>query len=292
VVDVLVILDGASERPGATTLSLELAAMPALRRLKAEGQTDLIDNVPAGLPVGSETAISTLLGWKPEAAVDRGAIEAAARMIKLSPGEHAWRVDVIDHEGGRDAAAASTAAIELRALAPEHAVYEIGGHRLLAVGRDPLPTSLTSAGLRVWPSGAIPPRILDDSTVVIGAPGAAIGLARLLGARTVTPAGATGRPGSDLAAKREGALNAIADGARRVVVHVGGADEAAHEHDRAAKIKVLEEADRELIGPLAERLREIGGTLQVCSDHGCDPDTGEHVAGPVPSVTWRALVLA
>jgi 2,3-bisphosphoglycerate-independent phosphoglycerate mutase len=107
-----------------------------------------------------------------------------------------------------------------------------------------------------------------------------------MGAATVVPAGATGQPDSDLAAKARAALAAIGAGATRVVVHVGGPDEAAHRRDRAAKVAAIERADRELIGPLAEALRAAGGTLRVCPDHGCDPATGAHDGAPVPCLDW------
>jgi 2,3-bisphosphoglycerate-independent phosphoglycerate mutase len=122
---------------------------------------------------------------------------------------------------------------------------------------------------------------------VVGAAGAATGLARLMGATAVVPPGATGRPGSDLAAKCAAALSAIEARADRVVVHIGGADEAGHAGDRAAKIAVLEQADREIVAPLAELVRARGGELKVCVDHGCDPATRAHVPGPVPCVRWR-----
>ena len=107
---------------------------------------------------------------------------------------------------------------------------------------------MLGAGLRVWPEGVVPPRILGPETVVVGARGAAIGAARLMGADTVVPAGATGLPASDLAAKAAAALAAIAAGAARVVVHVGGPDEAAHQRDRAAKVASIEAR-----GPRARR---------------------------------------
>jgi 2,3-bisphosphoglycerate-independent phosphoglycerate mutase len=255
VVDVLVILDGASEPArGGEPTSLERAHTPALDG----GELSWVEHLPAGLPVGSETAIAALLGWVPEGPVDRGAIEAAARGIELAPGERAWRVDLL------------------------------GRHKLLLVGTPPLP-QLEADGLKVWPSGAVPPHgILDSSTVVIGAPGAATGLARLLGAKVVVPPGATGRPNSDLGAKRRAALDAIGGGAERIVVHVGGPDEAAHDRDRDAKVASLEAADRELVGPLVDAVLALGGKLRACPDHGCDPATGEHVGGPVPCLTWEA----
>src|SRR4051794_34772730 len=109
-----------------------------------------------------------------------------------------------------------------------------------------------------------------------------------MGARVITPPGATGLPDSDLAAKAAAAGAAIAGGARRVVVHVGAPDEAAHQRDRALKVASIERADREVLGPVAAAVRAMGGRLRVCPDHGCDPETGEHDATPVPCVTWPA----
>jgi hypothetical protein len=130
--------------------------------------------------------------------------------------------------------------------------------------------------------------VLDARIVVVGARGAATGIGRLLGARAVVPDGATGQPDSDLAAKARAAVAAIAMGAARVVVHVGGPDEAAHARDVAAKVAVLERADRELLAPLADAVRAAGGTLRVCPDHGCDPTTGAHDDAPVPCLDWPA----
>jgi 2,3-bisphosphoglycerate-independent phosphoglycerate mutase len=260
VVAALVILDGASEAPEVLPSSLELADTPALDRLARSGARGWCTPLDPGVPVGSETAIASLLGWRPTGAVDRAAVEAAARGLTAAPGERAWRIDLA------------------------------GGHRLLLFAPPPLPELSSPAAITVWPDGDLPPRILDDSTVVIGARGAATGLARLMGARAVVPPGATGRPGTNLAGKRDAAVAAIDAGAERVVVHVGAPDEASHARDRAAKIAAIEQADRELIGPLAGAVAEVGGTLVVCPDHGCDPWTGEHVGGPVPTVTWQSPI--
>jgi 2,3-bisphosphoglycerate-independent phosphoglycerate mutase len=240
--------------------SLELAHTPALDRLGADGERGWVTPLAPGVPVGSETAIASLLGWRPDGPVDRAAIEAAARGLAPGPGERVWRIDLP------------------------------GGHRLLLFAPSPLPAIETLDGCKVWPDGAIPPRILDESTVVIGAAGAATGLGRLMGARVVVPPGATGRPGSDLAAKRDAALAAIDGGADHVVVHIGGPDEASHARDRRAKIAAIEQADRDVIGPLAQAIESVGGELCVCPDHGCDPRTGSHVGGPVPVVSWRTVV--
>ncbi len=95
-VDVLLILDGASEPLGAgAPTSLERARTPALDALAREGELSRLRTIAPGLPAGSEAAIPALLGWMPPAPVDRGALEAAARGIALGPGERAWRVDVL-----------------------------------------------------------------------------------------------------------------------------------------------------------------------------------------------------
>jgi 2,3-bisphosphoglycerate-independent phosphoglycerate mutase len=314
-VDVLVILDGASEPLGEAPTSLERARTPVLDQLAAEGTVTTLRTVPLGLPIGSESAIPGLLGWVPDAPVDRGAIEAAAHGIELREGERAWRVDRRD----RADASASAHALE-RVLARrlprrrgfgDRRVHHVGGHRMVIVGPEPASTlggelfeielraGLLGRELLVWPEGVIPERVLDEDTVVIGARGAAVGIGRLMGARTVVPPRATGRPGSDLAAKAAAALTAIGlgdgrsllgggDVASRVIVHVGAPDEAAHECDADAKVSAIEAADRLLLAPLADALRAHGGTLQVCPDHGCDPATGAHDGAPVPCLQWPA----
>jgi 2,3-bisphosphoglycerate-independent phosphoglycerate mutase len=307
-VDVLVILDGASEPLGEAPTSLERAYTPVLDSLTGEGLVTALRTVATGLPVGSETAIPALLGWVPDEPVDRGAIEAAAHGIEVADGERAWRVDR-RNRGDATATARQLAHVLAKRLPGRRGssrgrVHHICGHRMLVVGPEPASTlggELLQVALRsgpfgrelfVWPPGAIPPRVLDEDTVVIGARGAAIGIARLMGARTIVPPGATGRPGTDLAAKAVAALSAIDAGAARVVVHVGAPDEAAHERDAEAKVAAIEAADRLLLSPLADTLRAHGGTLQVCPDHGCDPATGAHDGAPVPCLLWPASGMA
>lgn len=285
-VDVLVILDGASEPLGPAPTSLERARTPVLDRLASEGTLTRRRTVAPGLPPGSESAIPALLGWIPPAPVDRASLEAAARGIAIPSGQRAWRVDVL--EAGRRAGAEAThaAAAALAAATPVHSIHALAGHRLLLVGPLPLPVAARSPGLLVWPEGVVPPRILGPETVVVAAPGAAAGAARLLGADAVVPAGATGGTDTDIGAKAGAALAAIDRGAARVIVHVGAPDEAGHERDGAAKVAAIERVDRELLAPLLEAVRLAGGMLTVCPDHGCDPTTGEHDADPVPCATW------
>ncbi|GAC1321748.1 MAG: hypothetical protein NVS2B9_01740 [Myxococcales bacterium] len=287
---VLVILDGASEpTDGARQTSLQRACTPALDALAGGGTLSRVRTVPLGLAAGSEVAIPVLLGWTPSSPVDRAAIEAAAYRIAVPPGSRAWRVDVLGRDGERaDSAASRHAAQALGTAARSHAVHRLSGHRLLLVGPPPLPEAAIAPHLHVWADGARLPRSLDASTTFIAARGAAAGIASLLGARVVVPGGATGDAESNLEAKAMAATAALAAGISRTVVHVGGADEAAHARDGAGKVAFLERADRELIDPIAAAVDRVGGTLQVCPDHGCDPLTGMHDAHPVPCLTWPA----
>lgn len=287
---VLVILDGASEPLGAQPTCLERASTPTLDRLAREGSLFRLRTVPDGLLAGSEVAIPGLLGWTPNAPVDRAAIEAAAHEIDVPAGSRPWRVDVLDAVGGRAAPPdVARAARGLRTGAPGHAIHHLTGHRLLLVGAEPLPDAARAAGLHVWPDGVTVPELLDATTVVVAARGAGAGIGALLGARVVVPQGATGGVGTDLGAKAIAAAQAVRAGAERVVVHVGGADEAAHARDASAKVAFLGRADRELIAPLALAVQQAGGMLRVCPDHGCDPATGEHDAQPVPCLAWNAV---
>jgi 2,3-bisphosphoglycerate-independent phosphoglycerate mutase len=287
VVAVLLVLDGASEPLRPRPTSLERARTPVLDTLGREGAVGRLRTVPAGLPAGSECALPGLLGCAPAGPVDRGGLEAAAAGVEVPPDSRAWRVDAVDAQGARaDPAVAATAARRLAARLPSYRVLPLAGHRLLVVGAPPLPA--LCAGLRAWPEGKQLPSLLDERTVVIAASGAAVGAARLLGARAVTPPGTTGGLDTDLRAKAAAAQRAITEGGARVMVHVGAPDEAAHARDAAAKVAVLERIDAELVGPLAEAVAATGGTLRICPDHGCDPATGKHDGAPVPVLDWPA----
>jgi 2,3-bisphosphoglycerate-independent phosphoglycerate mutase len=288
VVAVLLVLDGASEPLGDRPTSLERARTPALDALGREGALGRLRTVPAGLPAGSECALPGLLGWAPAGPVDRGALEAAAAGIAVMPGARAWRVDALGPGGARaDAATAASAARRLAARLPSHRVVPLAGHRLLVVGPPPLPA--LAGGLCAWPEGELLPRLLDERTVVIAASGAALGAAQLLGARAIRPPGTTGGLDTDLRAKAACAVHAIAERPRRVTIHVGAPDEAAHARDAAAKVAALERIDAQLVASLATAVAAAGGTLRVCSDHGCDPATGEHDGAPVPVLDWPGV---
>jgi 2,3-bisphosphoglycerate-independent phosphoglycerate mutase len=282
---ILVILDGAAEPIWPWPSTLEEATMPALDALCAGGTVARVATTPAGLSPGSEVGIPTLLGAAPRGAVGRGPVEAAAAGVELPAGAGAWRIDLHHHDGRRAVTAeALLLAPDLTARLEDHDVRHLKGHRFLAVGaRRPEIGEVAGLDAAVWDDGESLAPALDHRTVVIAAPGAAAGCGRLLGARVVTPAGATGDVGSDLAAKARAAVAALRT-ADTVVVHVGGADEAAHHRDRVGKVAMLEAADQDVIRPLAQAALGAGGIIAVTSDHATCVETGRHHADPVPLV--------
>ncbi|MDX6686861.1 MAG: 2,3-bisphosphoglycerate-independent phosphoglycerate mutase [Baekduia sp.] len=282
---VLVILDGAAEPVWPWPSTLEAAQMPALDALCAGGTVARVATTPAGLSPGSEIGIPTLLGAAPRAQVGRGPIEAAAAGIEVPAGAGAWRLDLHHHDGRRGVTAeALLVAPDLSHRLPDHDIRHLRGHRFLAVGAErPAIGEVAALATHVWADGEELAPILDHETVVIAAPGAAAGCGRLLGAQVITPRGATGDVGSDLWAKTRAALDAL-PAASTVVVHVGGADEAAHHRDRIGKVAMLEAADADVIRPLMRAMHEAGGVLAVTSDHATCVETGLHHADPVPLV--------
>ena len=308
-VAVLVIPDGAAQplRPGVPT-ALAAARTPVLDALAATGEVARVAVTPPGVPAGSEAGVPALLGHPPARALGRGRIDAAGYGIPVPKGMVPWRADVLDVDGSRASAGlARTIAVALGGawthghrlvlFAPEGSapagsaargasVGAPGGASVGAPGGACAAGPGRTAGVRVWADGARLTRALNETTVVVAARGAAAGCARLLGAALVVPPGATGDVDTDLHAKARAAVDAIERGARRVVVHVGAPDEAAHRRDVGVKVAALEALDAALLGPLSDAVARAGGTLAVCPDHGTDPVDGTHDAAAVPALRW------
>jgi 2,3-bisphosphoglycerate-independent phosphoglycerate mutase len=273
VVDVLVIPDGAS------AASLAAARTPTLDRLAEHGKIARIRTTPPGLAPGSEVCIPALLGHPPATQPGRGRVDAAAYGVQVPDGLIPWRADVLLADGTR--ASAKIAAAAARRLGAVHTC----GHRLLILAAN---QPKAAPELHVWDDGPAPSGALDPATAIVCAPGAAAGCGRLLGAHVIVPPRATGDVDTDLHAKALAAIAAIDEGWPRVVIHVGGPDEAAHRCDRAAVIEAIERIDAELLAPLASYVEDALGRLTICPDHGTDPRTGRHEATPVAAVRWDA----
>jgi 2,3-bisphosphoglycerate-independent phosphoglycerate mutase len=108
------------------------------------------------------------------------------------------------------------------------------------------------------------------------------GLAALIGWERIDVPGATGYLDTDYAAKGRYACEAIAS-TDIVCVHVEATDEASHEGRTDAKIKALEEIDKNIVGPLHDALRSFGDyRILISPDHPTPIRLKTHNHGAVP----------
>ena len=112
--------------------------------------------------------------------------------------------------------------------------------------------------------------------------GAAVvkGIARMFGLTLVESEGANGETDTNLRWKVGAALEA-AEEYPFVVLHVNGADEAAHRMSVIEKNEFLMKVDNVVL----KKLLESGHEIYVAADHGTDPETGKHLNGEQPIYT-------
>ena len=111
------------------------------------------------------------------------------------------------------------------------------------------------------------------------------GIARMIGMALVPVPGATGDTDTNLSAKIEAALCA-ADRYPFVLLHINGADEAAHRKNPAQKRAFLQLVD----ALVTARLLQSPHALTIACDHQTDPHTGLHGGGLQPLYTRAAIV--
>ena len=149
-------------------------------------------------------------------------------------------------------------------LPPANVVLTRGAgriHRLIPLEEAGIPLRLTC--------------ISGDRTV--------LGLARWLGGAAVHHKRMTANLDTDLGAKFESASKALKRN-DLVIVHVKGADIAAHDQRPDLKVEFLERLDRALgifLEGLPGKVR-----LAVASDHATLSESGQHAADPLPVLIW------
>ena len=97
--------DGMSDLPlkelGGKTL-LEYAKTPNLDYLARHGQCGWVNNVPKGMPPGSDVAAMSIFGYDPKKCyTGRGPLEAASLGVKLKKDEVAFRCNLVTIEDGK-----------------------------------------------------------------------------------------------------------------------------------------------------------------------------------------------
>ena len=92
---VIVICDGMADFSIATLhgkTPFEAASTPSMDKIALHGKQGMIQTVPEGFYPGSETAILSILGYRPEELPKgRGPLEARGLDIPLLPGQYAGR---------------------------------------------------------------------------------------------------------------------------------------------------------------------------------------------------------
>lgn len=111
-----------------------------------------------------------------------------------------------------------------------------------------------------------------------------IGLARWLGAETVCTPEMTANLDTHLPAKMAAAMGALEQG-DLTILHIKGADIAAHDRRPDLKVQFLERLDREL-GVLLDTYAGKALRVGVASDHATLSESGQHAADPLPVLLW------
>ncbi len=127
-------------------------------------------------------------------------------------------------------------------------------------------------------SAKLPP-FPQKGAVVCAAP-VVKGIARMMGLTVVNVPDATGDVDTDLRAKSQAALRAAKE-YPFVLLHINGADEAAHRKNMAEKRAFLQKTDDIVLTTLLS----TGHDVYVVADHGTNPMTGMHLPGKQPLFT-------
>lgn len=152
-----------------------------------------------------------------------------------------------------------------RGLPPANAILTRGAgriHRLVTLEEAGIPLRLCC--------------VSGDRTV--------LGLARWLGAEVISEPEMTANLDTDLRAKMESARESL-ERNDLTIVHVKGADIAAHDRRPELKVEFLEKLDAEIARLLAER-GDSPLRIAVASDHATLSESGQHAADPLPVLIW------
>lgn len=132
-------------------------------------------------------------------------------------------------------------------------------------------------------------RFATSHTALVSACPTALGVARAIGLQPATSPEMTGNLDSDIGSKFDMAAKLLEE-RPYVVIHIKGADIAAHDRRPIEKRNFISSIDRSL-GDFLENYPEISDGLRivVSADHGTSSISGHHLADPVPLLlaTWH-----
>ena len=166
-----------------------------------------------------------------------------------------------------------------RVVLDEHALNRARRERGLA----PANVILTRGAGRLHRVGAVEPAGRPLAVSCVSGDFTVLGVARAVGARVLSGDGITANLDTDLELKFRLAENELRD-RDLVVLHLKGADIAAHDRRPDLKRDFLERIDRELAHFLESRSTPL--RVAIAADHVTLSELGHHGAGPVPVLIW------
>lgn len=233
---------------------------------------DLGDGITATLvPATQHRAVLRLTGQGLSAAIsdtDPGVVPLPARVLRSKARQRE------DARASRSAAAVSRFVEQAHLILRDHPV------NLERADRGELPANgiLTrGAGLATTARSII--EVLGLTATVVAGESTVLGLAALLGLKSVTEAGFTGLTDTDVPSKIAAGLAALGED-DIAFVHVKGPDICSHDLDPEGKRNFLETIDAAL-APLLDREDLV---VTVTGDHSSDSATGSHAGDPVPTI--------
>lgn len=152
---------------------------------------------------------------------------------------------------------------------------------------------LSANSIWPWSASKRPNMVLFQEK--FGLKGAAIsavdliqGIAKTAGLKVIKVKGATGFWDTNYEGKAKAVLKALQNNAF-VFLHVEAADEASHEGNLKLKLKVIEDIDKRLIGPILAGLDSVKDdvAIAVLPDHFTPVKQRCHIRGPVPFMIWK-----
>ena len=280
---VIVICDGMADNPVSVLgdkTPLESAATPSMDYMASHGRCGSLQTIPENSYPGSETAILTILGYKPEELpAGRGPLEAAGLGI-MCESCTAMRYQL--PEANKD--------IEtIKTDFPDTRFYPLTDTTGLCLVADDAVCPRDSDCIRFWSADRaqkyVPfsTRHSGSSAAIVGATPLLAGIAKAIGVDWIKPDGATGDCDTDYGAKARAAMTAL-DSHDIVIIHVEACDYASHHNDITAKVRAIEKTDSMIVKPFLNRIIEGDSNLGVAvmSDHPSLCEKGCHTSDPVP----------
>ena len=114
------------------------------------------------------------------------------------------------------------------------------------------------------------------------------GIARLSEMQVCEVEGATGYLDTNFAGKMEAAFEALKTN-DLVYIHVEAPDECGHRGEPQNKVKAIEEIDRQILGPILEKMKTLDDvSIMILPDHPTPLSIRTHSSEPVPYLLYRS----